>query len=266
MEDDIFGISKLSIFYLCISSFVNLASGNKQLQSLDILNGDIYTNHPFTASTFENTNRLFSIFPPHLGDLQLNTFRVVFINGSIINKYLYLENYTFSLEITAEHKGIALPLNLYDNTDILNSDVISKNKTFGKIVVTIDGDMNAVFIVKALQIGRTKIYIRIIGMDTIYQYDQQLEELPSTDMEYNVTVIRRRRLVDVTFELVVAGTAMLNIFSMGCSLDLSQAKQHIYKPACILIGGCCQFLIMPMVRILSGISKLVCFLRFLRAM
>ena len=67
-------------------------------------------------------------------------------------------------------------------------------------------------------------------------------------MEYQITVVRKRRTVDFSFNCVVAGVAMLSSLSLGCATNWDKAKGHLRDPRkALLIIIFCQFIALPLV-------------------
>ncbi|XP_076441524.1 ileal sodium/bile acid cotransporter-like [Babylonia areolata] len=60
-----------------------------------------------------------------------------------------------------------------------------------------------------------------------------------------VAVVRGQRLADVAFDSSAAAIALLVMFGMGCCTDTASVKRQLKFPVSLIIGFCCQFILMP---------------------
>ena len=74
------------------------------------------------------------------------------------------------------------------------------------------------------------------------------DSLPTVD--YRVSVVRRVRFIDHLFLGLVAFMVICANVGMGCKIDLAVVKEVLTKPIAPAIGFACQYVIMPLVRLL----------------
>ncbi len=67
------------------------------------------------------------------------------------------------------------------------------------------------------------------------------------ELYFSVSVVRKVRWVDMTFDCVIAAMATLNAFSIGCDSDWASLHQHLQKPTTLLLAVGCQMLVNPLV-------------------
>ncbi|XP_064640939.1 sodium-dependent organic anion transporter-like [Lineus longissimus] len=65
------------------------------------------------------------------------------------------------------------------------------------------------------------------------------------EFQYDVTVIRKHRLVDDIFRATIAILVIFINVAMGCKVQLDIVKEVLRKPVAPAIGFCCQFAFMP---------------------
>ena len=104
-------------------------------------------------------------------------------------------------------------------------------------------------IIKGVFLGRTEAILHYKGY--------QLVQTTYKDVEVQISVIRKERIVDHLFVAVVTLLMMLAYVGMGCAVDLGTVKEVLKKPVAPIIGFMSQYVIMPLV---SGSPVLVCLL------
>ena len=87
-----------------------------------------------------------------------------------------------------------------------------------------------------LLISQQEIGFAINGRDVV-GYEQS----------FYVTVIRKQRVIDTIFIVVVISIIIVINLCLGCETKLEIIKAHLRRPLAPLIGFCSQFLIMPLV-------------------
>ena len=64
---------------------------------------------------------------------------------------------------------------------------------------------------------------------------------------YKITAKRADKLADFVFDCSAAAVAILISFGIGCVTDTESLKRQLKYPVSLVIGFCCQFLVMPVV-------------------
>ncbi len=158
-----------------------------------------------------------------------------------------VNNLTYIAWIMSKNAKIAIPV---------GADHIVRpysNRT-DQILLSIHPNSNSVFSVSAIYVGHAILLIRVYPYsgDINWSDDVIDEQLFATldtlsIMEYPVTVVRRDRVVDRAYNIVIAAVAILNSFSTGCVTDWASLRMHIQHPSALLIGISCQFILNPIV-------------------
>lgn len=92
--------------------------------------------------------------------------------------------------------------------------------------------------IKALNMGKTKITLNIITNEGI---------LFASSDTLLVTIVRPERLIDTIFVISVATLVSILYINFGCAIDWQIICETMKKPIGPLIGGVCQFIIMPLI-------------------
>ena len=86
----------------------------------------------------------------------------------------------------------------------------------------------------------------------VRQHDNTLEWILA-DVNYDVVVIRGKKLLNDIFIVVVVVMVLIANVGMGCIIELKEVKEVLRRPVAPLIGFLCQFVIMPVVSICNTI-------------
>jgi len=114
-----------------------------------------------------------------------------------------------------------------------------------KIPLRINGVNN--FTIQAMQIGYVTVFVTIFGTGSyvMARSSQVNQNLAQGDMK--VTVVPRQKVADFVFDCSAAAVAILISFGIGCVTDTENLKRQLKYPVSLVIGFCCQFLLMPVV-------------------
>ena len=121
--------------------------------------------------------------------------------------------------------------------------------------------LNAInnFTVQAMHIGYVTVLVTVFGTTSMAMAKNHLSQTIGR-AEYKVTVTPRQKTADFVFDCSAAAVAILISFGIGCVTDTESLKRQLKYPVSLVIGFCCQFLLMPVVSIF--IHFLYCFLFF----
>ena len=212
----------------------------------------------------------FQLSPPNITNLIVHKHRWVVINCSNIHLQSDIaENLNasniFIVSIVSNNPHVVIP---FSDQDLFLND----NRT-EMIYLSPRSDQLIKFGVKAVHIGETVISIKVHDIsfalsnsadskgsidvrDMIFNID--IEELENDDsytsaqLDYQVSVIRKLRVVDMGFNCVIIVIAMLNSFGMGCLTDWASVRMHLIHPTSLLLTAACQFVLLPMVGVDTG--------------
>ena len=95
------------------------------------------------------------------------------------------------------------------------------------------------FTIQAMSIGYVKVVVTIFGTSSLVMGQS----------EYKVTILPRPKTADFVFDCSAAAVAILISFGIGCVTDTENLKRQLKHPVSLIIGFCCQFLLMPVVGI-----------------
>ncbi len=158
--------------------------------------------------------------------------------------------------ITSINPQVAIPTGDYDKIFKLN-----ENRT-DQILTRFQPDEGSAFLVHAMHVGYGAMRVQVftqwgnsdaLGDDPLYWNLSR----PIYELYISVSVVRRLRWVDMTFDCVIAAMATLTAFSIGCDSDWSGLLKHIRTPATLLMTMACQFVINPLVSI-RRVPKTAC--------
>ena len=65
--------------------------------------------------------------------------------------------------------------------------------------------------------------------------------------EFPMNTIRGDRPADIVFNSAAAAIAIVISFGIGASTEMEGLKRQLKNPIALIIGFCCQFIIMPLV-------------------
>ena len=111
--------------------------------------------------------------------------------------------------------------------------------------------LNAInnFTIQAMHIGYVTILVTVFGTTSMAMAKNHLSQ-PIGRGELKVTVTPRQKIADFVFDCSAAAVAILISFGIGCVTDTESLKRQLKYPVSLVIGFCCQFLLMPVVSIL----------------
>ncbi|KAK6990049.1 hypothetical protein BgiMline_013320 [Biomphalaria glabrata] len=98
------------------------------------------------------------------------------------------------------------------------------------------------FSVEARHIGRVTMSVAVVGDKGIPQASY-VQAVAAT--QYQVTTVRGERTADIVFNSAAAAIAIIISFGIGAITDLDSLKRQLKYPVALIIGFCCQFIIMP---------------------
>ncbi|WAR23490.1 P3-like protein [Mya arenaria] len=112
-----------------------------------------------------------------------------------------------------------------------------------KLPLQINGVNN--FTIQAMQIGYVTVFVTIFGTGSyvMAKTSQMSQSVGQGDMK--VAVIPRQKTADFVFDCSAAAVAILISFGIGCVTDTENLKRQLKFPVSLVIGFCCQFLVMP---------------------
>lgn len=82
------------------------------------------------------------------------------------------------------------------------------------------------------------------------EYVAQGDVLNTTSESFGITI---HRAANVALSFFMA----LLLFALGCSIDVSRVKAHVWRPWGILVGLLCQFGVMPLAAFLLALASAV---------
>lgn len=101
--------------------------------------------------------------------------------------------------------------------------------------------------VRGLFLGHARLLLTPLDNNTTNSSSPQI---------LNVTVTRKKSILDIIFIISVTTMMALSYIGMGCAIDLQVVKEVLKKPVAPSIGFCCQYLLMPLVSsLLIGINN-----------
>lgn len=110
--------------------------------------------------------------------------------------------------------------------------------------------LNAInnFTIQAMHIGYVTILVTVFGTTSMAMAKNHLSQTIARG-EYKLTVTPRPKTADFVFDCSAAAVAILISFGIGCVTDTESLKRQLKYPVSLVIGFCCQFLLMPVVSI-----------------
>ena len=125
------------------------------------------------------------------------------------------------IELTAHDKDIA--------------DILGTNKIYFNNTLYNSEKGNFTFHVKGAFLGYTKLNMALVSQGKVVN---------ESDMD--VSVIRKKSVLDTVFVSSVATLVSLAYINLGCSSDLEVMKQVIKRPVGPAVGLLCQYVFMPL--------------------
>ena len=114
-------------------------------------------------------------------------------------------------------------------------------------IMSIGAQRDHNFTIEAMHIGRVTMSVALLNMDGS-MLDVQRSHLVQA---VSVTVRRERRVADLVFDSSSAAVAILISFGIGCVTDMDSLKKQLKYPVSLVIGFCCQFILIPVVSTVS---------------
>lgn len=221
------------------------------------------TFQPYPNSDFPDLNGTFHFVfsPPSINDLLVNSNQTVnfscnvdhqfpnVFNDSIGNTQLTQDNdhlnTTLLVTITSLNQDVA-GISTYHFVQgkkgaRLLLPVVEKTKS---MQIKLNDNNN--FTIKAMKIGYVTFLLTLLESESIDMAKAGFAKQLSSS-EYQVQVQRAEKLADFVFDCSAAAVAILISFGVGCVTDTESIKKQLKYPVSLLIGFCCQFLLMPVV-------------------
>jgi len=121
------------------------------------------------------------------------------------------------------------------------------------------------FVVRGLFLGRTIINVETLNATRLIEgvngRPRKVLNASLPVVDYHVSVVRKQRLIDHLFLGLVSVMVICANVGMGCKIDMAVVKEVLRKPIAPVIGFSCQYLIMPLVSVLSVDFSAVPFVR-----
>ncbi|KAH3829012.1 hypothetical protein DPMN_131000 [Dreissena polymorpha] len=101
------------------------------------------------------------------------------------------------------------------------------------------------FSIQAMQIGYVTVFVTIFGTSSVVvaQSSPTFQNMGQGSLK--VAVVPRQKVADFVFDCSAAAVAILISFAIGCVTDTENLKRQLKYPVSLVIGFCCQFLLMP---------------------
>nr|KAG5705876.1 hypothetical protein BaRGS_030766 [Batillaria attramentaria] len=120
------------------------------------------------------------------------------------------------------------------------------------LVMEVRMDQQHNFSIQALHVGRVTMNVAVVEKDSTSLADNG--KVPDHSIiqavaasEFPVTTVRGQRTADIVFDSSAAAIAILITFGIGCCTDTESVKKQLKFPVSLIIGFCCQFILMPVV-------------------
>lgn len=221
------------------------------------------TFQPYPYSNFPDLNGTFHFVfsPPSINEMLVNSNQTVnfscyvdhqfpnVFNDSIGNTKLAQDNdhlnTSFVVTITSLNHNVA-GISTYHfvrqkRGARLLLPVVEKTKS-----MQIELNDSNCFTIKAMKIGYVTFLLTLFETESIEMAKAGFARQLSSS-EYHVQVERPEKLADFVFNCSAAAVAILISFGVGCVTDTESIKKQLKYPVSLLIGFCCQFLLMPVV-------------------
>ncbi|XP_060077445.1 uncharacterized protein LOC132556998 [Ylistrum balloti] len=124
--------------------------------------------------------------------------------------------------------------NYYDNSDYLYDRI--------RMHVRLNEEYN--FTVEAMHIGYVTMSVTLLDLDSEQAAKEGVYKALS-HAKLAMATVRAEKTADFVFDCSAAAVAILISFGIGCVTDTESLKRQLKYPMSILIGVCCQFLLMP---------------------
>lgn len=208
-----------------------------------------------TPPTFNGTVQL-SFYPESINELVRDCNTTVYFNGTFeevgdknageINKTGKTTKY-YARVVSGNPALLQI---------VIPADMVVKNhrreELFGpqfKSDLTFPININGVstFTIQAMHIGYVTVFVTIFGTGSLVMARSSQTSQTMGQGEYKVTVVPRQKVADFVFDCSAAAVAILISFGIGCVTDTENLKRQLKYPVSLVLGFCCQFLVMPVV-------------------
>lgn len=207
---------------------------------------------PEFTPTHNNETVLFSFNPPSINYLLKDTNATIFFNLSLNHPYVDRNgqistinvNDTYLLRVKSPRGEL---LQLFSYRPEKDAEVPPPYLRNGiTIHVSLTTENN--FTVLGNHIGFVTLSLSLLDTNS---YDMAKAGLVQTIARstYDIRVVREQKISDFVFNCSAAAVAILISFGIGCVTDTDHLKQQLKYPVSLVIGFCCQFIVMPVVSI-----------------
>lgn len=216
------------------------------------------TFQPYPNSIFSDLNGTFHFVfsPPSINDLLVNSNQTVNFSCNVDHQYPNVLNDSIG-NLTQDHLNTSLFVTITSSDPDVASLISwqTRKERNRKIRVPVHLETISMqiianseynFTVKAMKIGYVTFLLTLFESESIEMAKAGLSKHISTT-EYPVSNIRPEKLADFIFDCSAAAVAILISFGIGCVTDTDSIKRQLKYPVSLLIGFCCQFLLMPVV-------------------
>lgn len=218
------------------------------LLSIEKINGG---SHKVQLSAPQNETFLVYFNPPVINNLKVNSRQSVYFNCSPLEPgSSSQENSTsYAFVIISDNDNIARPVvdSLYDKS-------VDMEQEERYAVMSVEADREHNFTIEAMHVGRVTMSVAMLNT---YHNSMDVPEAHYVQA-ISVSVKREQRLADIVFNSSAAAVAILISFGIGCVTDTESLKRQLKYPVSLVIGFCCQFILMPVVSITSVLSASPC--------
>ncbi|XP_071117652.1 ileal sodium/bile acid cotransporter-like [Haliotis cracherodii] len=207
------------------------------LLSIEKINGG---SHKVQLSAPQNETFLVYFNPPVINNLKVNSRQSVYFNCSPLEPGSgSQENSTsYAFVIISDNDNIARPVvdSLYDKS-------VDMEQEERYAVMSVEADREHNFTIEAMHVGRVTMSVAMLNT---YHNSMDVPEAHYVQA-ISVSVKREQRLADIVFNSSAAAVAILISFGIGCVTDTESLKRQLKYPVSLVIGFCCQFILMPVV-------------------
>ena len=201
-----------------------------------------------SSSSFSSPSTSLSIFSPSAPSINDSMPQQQQQQQQQLNpaqKHLQASPYYIAV-ITSADSQVAIPTDPQDKVFKLD-----ENRT-DQILLRFLPSEGSLFTVQAEHVGYGVLIVQFYDQWDIHEDDPLYWNLtnPLYELYFSVSVVRKVRWVDMTFDCVIAAVATLNAFSVGCESDWASLHQYFKKPTTLLFATGCQMLINPLVSLL----------------
>ncbi|RUS92094.1 hypothetical protein EGW08_000118 [Elysia chlorotica] len=101
------------------------------------------------------------------------------------------------------------------------------------------------FSVEARHIGRVTVSVAVVdvALDNTRRLASEVQAVAATN--YPVSAVRGERTADLVFNISATVIAIIISFGIGAVTETDNIKRQVKHPVSLIIGFCCQFIIMP---------------------